>query len=216
MNRRARILALATLLAGLSCRMPVFADDAPAAPAAQASDAAAATPRDAATSTATTSPAAPTAGSAAAAGSLASGPLLEQRKHLLDQIHQANSHGIGTANYMLAFKAIEDQVNAGAPETQIRPRVESLTNSLADQLKRAQILKTQRPLPPVSSQQPETTAAVPGTAPVGATAGGAAAAGIGGLPSGMVDKLKSQFGNVDLDKLMSNDKARELLKKFGQ
>jgi hypothetical protein len=229
MNRRVRLIALAALVAGFGCSVPVSADDAlnggtvaaptlasPAADAAAApvSAAAAATEPPATPTTATTPVPPPAATASGGSADLAPGPMLAERKVLLGHIKQASAGGIGTANYMMAFNAVEDQVRAGASEAQIRPRVESLSSSLVDQLKRSQLLKVQRPLPPSASQQGDAAGA-----PIAAAGTGGGKAG--GMNPAIVDKIKSQLGGIDIpdslrDKLLNNDKARELLKKFGQ
>src|SRR5436309_519622 len=76
---------------------------------------------------------APSAGTTAGAQSpVHPGPLFEARKELFSQIQRAGQHGIGIANYLMAFSALEGQVSAGASENQIRPRVEQLSNALRD------------------------------------------------------------------------------------
>lgn len=152
---------------------------------------------------------------AAQAPDVVPGPLLQERQELFEHIQQAGEHGIGTSNYKMAFKALEDQVAAGASEVQIKSRVEELSDALKDQLKRAQILKTQRPLPPSESQQADAGAPA---APVSPAGGLAAALG----NSGLLDKLKDKLGSGGLpsadvvDKLLKDPKAKDLLKNLGQ
>jgi hypothetical protein len=198
MKRTARLLSIASTVAILSTSAALAQ-----VPQSGGENAAAPTPADAG---------APAAGAAPAAAvdtsSVVPGPLFDERKQLFAHLQEASARGIGTANYMMAFKGIEGQVSAGASAIQIKPRVEQINNALTEQLKRAQVLKTQRPLPPTSSQQtPEAAAAAGGGAPGDATAANKPAGGsiIGiELPDGLKDKL------------LNSDKAKEMLKKFGQ
>lgn len=77
----------------------------------------------------------------------ASGPLLQQRKELYDKIMKARDEGIGISAYLGAFRALEEQVGAGAAEDSIKQRLQSIASGLDDQRKRSAILKTQRPSP---------------------------------------------------------------------
>jgi hypothetical protein len=217
MNRNAhRLFAITSMIAASSWLPAAFADEAPVPGSGNAAPAPAAAPLPAATES--------TPPPAAAENSPMPGPMLQQRGVLLEHIHQAGAQGIGTANYMTAFKGIEEQVAGGATEAQIKPRVESLSNSLVEQLKRAQVLKTQRPLPPTNSQQGDAGGPGPvaGAPAATATAGGGGAGGLAALAGGkispdMVDKLKSRLGGFDIpDSLLKSDKAKELLKRLGQ
>jgi hypothetical protein len=160
-------------------------------------------------------PAPAPSGQSAAAADVVPGPLLNERKSLYDHIQQAGAHGIGIANYTMAFKSIEDQVAAGATEVQIKPRVDQLTGALKEQLMRAQVLKTQRPLPPTASQQGEPPPGNAGSPPAG---GGAGSPG----SSALLDKLKDKLGSGGMpsadvvDKFLNSDKGKDLLKKLGQ
>ncbi|HEY9791415.1 MAG TPA: hypothetical protein V6D22_13510 [Candidatus Obscuribacterales bacterium] len=209
MNRKFAGIAVTSMIAALVISPATFADE---------TQTAAATGSQTATEPVTTAPAAGASEAQAAAPStgpadeVVAGPMLQQRRQLLEHIHTAGAHGIGITNYMMAFNAVEDQVRNGASETQIKPRVDQLSNALLDQLKRAQILKTQRPLPPTSSQQPETAAAAPA-----APAPAAPAAG-GGLNLG---NLQDKLGGIQIpeslkEKFLNSDKAKEILKRLGQ
>jgi hypothetical protein len=200
-----QIATAATFLVVSAAVVPAFAQIPPAPePAAAATDAAATAP-------------------AAAAPDVLPGPMLEQRKQLFSHLQQAGEHGIGTANYMMAFKAVEQQVANGATEPQIKSRVDQLNFALIEQLKRAQVLKTQRPLPPTASQRVEfgigggaPTAAATGAGPAPGGGGGG-----GGISPSLVDKLKDKLGGIDIpdnlkEQLMNSDKAKALLKKLGQ
>jgi hypothetical protein len=151
------------------------------------------------------------------------GPLEEARKILITRIQQAKSEGIGTANYMLAFNALEDSVKAGQTAEQLRPRIESLARALKDQLDRAKILKTQRPIPAGPSQTPP--------APDNAgSAGGldinkikeaiskTGAAGGGKDSSGLMEKLKDlkdRFGG-QIPENLKDRIPKDILDKIGQ
>jgi hypothetical protein len=187
-------------------------------------DAAAApqTPTQPTTASAGQSATAPEATAAAASPATAPppdvvpGPLVSERQALFDHIQQAGRHGIGTASYKLAFKAIEEEVTAGATEQQIKPRVDQLTDALKEQLIRAQALKNQRPahasLPPV----PTDTASAPPRLPPS----------LAGLASGangaLINKIKDQLGGSGMpssdmvEKFLSSDQGKALLKKLGQ
>ena len=207
MNRKFAGIAVTSMIAALAIAQATLADEPKTAAAGN---------QTAAEPAAT----APSAGDAGATGSSATtatpaeevvpGPMQAERRQLLEHIHTAGAHGIGITNYMMAFNAVEDQVRNGATETQIKPRVDQLSNALIDQLKRAQILKTQRPLPPTSSQQPETAAAPAAPAP--------AAPAAGGLNLG---NLQDKLGGLQIpeslkEKFLNSDKAKEILKRLGQ
>jgi len=159
-----------------------------------------------------------TTSGASAVETVAAGPLIEARKMLWARISQAKNEGIGTGVYITAFKAIEEDVQAGKPIEAIRPRIESLARSLKEQLDRSRMLKTQRPTPPSSSQS------IGGEAPSGGKGGGldGLAAKLGGKdPSALIDKLKEKLNSGDIpeglkDQIMNSEKGRKLLEKLGQ
>ena len=220
MNRKVRTLALASIVAALASSQMVRADEPQAPPSTSAPAADSTAPQPASDAASTTAPAPGSAPAAASAGSgVTPGPLEPQRQELLGHIHTAGEHGIGTANYMMAFNAIEDQVKAGASETQIKPRVDSLNNALIEQLKRGAILKTQRPIPPA---MPEPSAAPTG-GPATAAAAAAPAGGAGGLaglagslPPSLLEKLKDRLGGGDIPDSLKKQIPGDLLKKLGQ
>lgn len=131
---------------------------------------------------------------------VAPGPLQEARTILITRIQQAQSEGIGIANYMMAFNAIEDSVKAGQSAEQLRPRVESLARALHDQLEKGKILKTQRPIPGNASATfaPPPSAVAgggPDLAKIKAALGNAGGGGPGGgNASAIIEKLKERFG----------------------
>ncbi len=146
------------------------------------------------------------------------GPLEAARKNLLDKIHQAKSEGIGIANYMMVYTSLEDSVKAGQTEAQLRPRVDSLTRALKDQLDKRKILKTQRPIPPAGSQISATQAP---------TAQGSqdmsklkeALGGSGGKdPSALIDKIKAKFGGdvPDIPDSIKDKLPKDILDKLGK
>ena|SRR5579883_3065064 len=99
------------------------------------------------------------------------GPAFEERQALLQHIQQAGANGIGTANYLNAFGALNETVKSGASPEQVKAKADQLTNELKEQLKRAIILKGQRQIPstqPLAS--PSFTAGVklPNTAVINA------------------------------------------------
>jgi hypothetical protein len=156
------------------------------------------------------------------------GPLLEARKMLWMRINLAKSEGIGTSTYITAFKHMDEEVKAGKSAEELRPRIESLARSLKDQLDRAKILKTQRPIPPTASQSGGSgEMPMGGGGPMamggkgGGLAGVAAALG-GGGDDALLDKLKAQLmggGGGDLEALkqraLKTKKGREFLEKLG-
>lgn len=144
------------------------------------------------------------------------GVLLDKRKALCERIKGAARDGIGTAAYMSAFRSLEEMVKSGSAETKVQERIDSINRGLDDQVKRAQILKTQRPAPPVQ---------LSGSSLSGS---GDKKDGLGdnkGSSDRLMDKLKERFGDripADLDtdalkkRLMQDERAKEILKKLGQ
>lgn len=176
--------------------LPVCAEDAPPAAADNTAD----------------NTAAP-----AAAVEFTPGPLLEARKALMEDIKKAKARGVGIAGYTTAFQAIEEQIKAGTPPEQITPRIDSVKRSLADQLKRSDVLKTQKPIPPQGSQLSGGGGISPGGSP--AAAGG----GSGKATDPTIAKLKEKFGDIPEDQIPAGlkDKLKDpavlqkLKEKFG-
>lgn len=189
-----RNLTLSLVLSALLA-LPVCAEDAPPA----------------------TSENSPTTPSAAV--EFTPGPLLDARKSLMEDIKKAKARGVGIAGYMTAFQAIEEQVKAGTPTEQITPRIDSVKRSLADQLKRSDVLKTQKPIPPQGSQ-------LSGGGGISTSVGSSAPSG-GGAGKGSTDptiaKLKEKFGDIPEDQIPAGlkDKLKDpavlqkLKEKFG-
>lgn len=150
---------------------------------------------------------------------VAPGPLALERQKVLDMILSAKEQKIGITAYMGAFKSLEDQVKSGAQEKQIKGRLESISGSLSEQLKRSKELKLQRPAPPVAASSPSP-----------AEAGGAGKSDPGGGNTDkMIDNLRKKwFGGEIPDSIkkkippgfdpgkMDNDTIKDLLKKYGQ
>jgi hypothetical protein len=153
------------------------------------------------------------------------GPALEARQKLFDRIQQARSQGIGIAGYLQAFQALEGQVKAGDTEDKISTRVVAINKAVSDQMEKAKILKTQKPLPPQGSQisgsAPPSTlpggSAAAASPPGGAPPGGAPGAkpGAGDIMSKIKDKLGDKINNMPdsvKEKLLSDPRIIEKIK----
>lgn len=123
------------------------------------------------------------------------GPALEARQKLLERIQQARSQGMGIGGYMQAFKALEDQVKAGDGEDKISARVQQIHKAVSDQMDRAKVLKTQKPLPPQGSQITGSDPIAPQSPSGGRPSAPPAGAGAGGGGGDMISKLKDKFGD---------------------
>lgn len=188
---------------------PTATGNAPAndteAPAASASDA-------------TTDPSA-TAANATDEPQIHPGPLEDQRKKLYQTILAAKSYGFGTTAYMNAFTSLEDSVKAGAPEKDVKSRLDSIVHGLDEQLKRSQQLKIQRPAPPIAESSPPPSAMnLPS---------GVRSALQSGNTDGLIEKVKEKwFGGEIPDSIkkklpanfdpsmLNSDTAKELMKKY--
>lgn len=145
------------------------------------------------------------------------GPALSARQKLFERIQQAKSQGIGIGGYLQHFKAVEDQAKNGDSEDKINSRIEAIHKSINDQMNRAKVLKTQRPLPPQGSQITGSSSAPAAAAP--------ASGGAPPLPGGagaLADKLKGKFGDkLDSlpeglrDRLADPETRQKLMEKFG-
>lgn len=172
------------------------------------------------TPTSTTPPAASVAPAAPAdpnallyADGVAPGPFEAKRKLLLASIKVAKKQGFGITTYLKEMNNIEQQIKEGNKSPQLEERIDSVADGLQDQLKRSQILKTQRPGPPIHSQ-----ASVSGGS--GGAGGGNALSGLGGggNTSDMIQKLRAKYGdkipaNID-PSMLNSDTAKEFLKRF--
>jgi hypothetical protein len=91
---------------------------------------------------------------------VAAGPLEDKRRAVLAQIMSAKNQGCGVGGYLNEFNRIEQMVKSGQPYGVVDERLERLRGNLDEQLKRAEILKTQHPVP--TAPPPETSdASVP-------------------------------------------------------
>ncbi len=150
----------------------------------------------------------------------APGPALEARQKLFERIQQAKAQGIGIGGYLQAFRAMEAQVKGGDSDDKINSRVESIHKAVSDQIDRAKVLKTQRPIPPQGSQitgsdpiaQPGPG---PGSAkPVAASGEPGAPGGLPGageLPGGLKSKLDALPDSIK-DRLMNDPNIIEKIK----
>lgn len=154
------------------------------------------------------------------------GPLLQQRQALLSRIVAAQKQGIGIGAYMSEFNRIEGQVKDGQPASAYESRVASLSANLDEQLKRGQILKTQRPVAPVLKMSSQPTGR--GVSP----AGGSGLGSLGINPNDpMLEKLKQKYGSQinqipgglnglgklgpqEREKLLDSDIGKQLIKKY--
>lgn len=145
---------------------------------------------------------------------VAPGPFEAKRQLLLSSIKVAKKQNFGITSYLNELNKIEDQVKQGNASPQLESRIDSIAEGLTDQLKRSQILKTQRPLGGAART----------------SYGGAAAADPAGKghrnTDAIINELRQKYGdkipagmagmdNNELkEKLMKSDLAREYLKKF--
>jgi hypothetical protein len=145
------------------------------------------------------------------------GPALEARQKLFERIQQAKSQGIGIAGYLQAYKALDEQVKAGDSADKINTRVEQINKAVNDQLDRAKILKSQKPLPPQGSQVngSSTPVASPTPRPAGspAAAGGPPTTASGSAGGGKGDSLsKLNIPDSIKDRLLSDPSLLQKLK----
>jgi hypothetical protein len=148
------------------------------------------------------------------------GPLLDKRKALLTRIMAAKKQGIGTSAYLGEFNRIEEMVKSNQPVDAYEPRLDSLSSGLDDQLKRSEILKSQRPVMITPSIPVARSNAPGGMAPQGGVSSGngqlmdmlrskyGSKLGSGGL--GALDKISP----AEKEKLLHSDMAKELMKKY--
>jgi hypothetical protein len=138
------------------------------------------------------------------ANNVAPGPFEAKRKILLASIKAAKKQGFGITVYLGEFSKIEEQIKEGKGGPQLEDRIDSIADGLQDQLKRSQILKTQRP------------------EPGGHVSTGGGSTALSGLGSGksaeMIQQLRAKYGDkvpANLDPSMLNsDAAKEFLKRF--
>lgn len=171
----------------------------------------------------------PGGGAAPAAGDVkvqiesmvAEGPMYEERGLLLKRINAAKAQGIGIAGYLAAFKYVEELAKTNAPAEKLKERIDAVNKGLDDQSKRAVDLKNR---PPATAYDGG-SAASPGSSEQKPNASDIASQLKGQNPDSLIEKLKAKFGDkipegTDIDslkkKLMGDDRAKELLKKYGQ
>lgn len=90
-------------------------------------------------------------------GSVVPGTLESERTQLMKAILSSKELGIGVAPYLEAFTRTEEQVKAGVPEDQVRRRIESIRDSLNDQLKRRRKLQEKPKIEPTTATHPSVT-----------------------------------------------------------
>jgi hypothetical protein len=140
------------------------------------------------------------------------GPLFEERKSLFSKIAEAKRSGIGVTSYLSAFAFIESMVRGGKPASAIQDRLASMNQAIDDQMKRAQVLKTQHPTPPSPSHS--------GSSPTVSAGGGGSA--LSKLDPALINSLKQKYGDkipasisdIPPDKLLNSDQGKQLLKQL--
>jgi hypothetical protein len=150
------------------------------------------------------------------AETVAPGPFEAKRKLLLASIKMAKKQGFGITGYLGELSKVEDQIKQGNSGPQLEARIDSIADGLQDQLKRRQVLQTQRPIGTSSSRSSYTQASSESGAgrPRKSTD-----AILNELRQKYGDKIPSGLGGMDGDlkeKLMKSDAAKEYLRKMGQ
>ncbi len=149
------------------------------------------------------------------ADTVAPGPYEAKRKLLLASIKMAKKQGFGITVYLNELNKVEDQIKQGNSGPQLEARVDSIADGLQDQLKRSQILKTQRPAGSSSSHSYTQVS----TDSAGGRPRRSTDAIINELRQKYGDKIPGGLGGLDGDlkeKLMKSDVAKEYLKKMQQ
>ena len=124
----------------------------------------------------------------ASATETAPGPLLEKRKLVLSKIMAAKKQGTGISGYLAEYNRIEDMVKGSQPTSAYEERLTSLQTGIDEQLKRSQLLKTQRPTAPY------TPSSSSGGSQASASHHGNSGAG-GGISADTINDLKAKYGN---------------------
>ncbi len=145
---------------------------------------------------------------------VAPGPFQEKRQLLLSSIKLAKKQNFGVTVYLSELNKVEEQIKQGNSTPQLEARIDSIADGLQDQLKRSQILKTQRP----SGGSPRTSYSGGGGAPeAGARGHKNTDAMINELRQKYGDKIPAGLDNNELkEKFLNNPMAKEYLKKFTQ
>ena len=127
----------------------------------------------------------------------AQGPLLDKRKLVLSKIQAAKKQGTGISGYMAEYERIEGMVKNGEPEANYADRLASLQNGIDDQLKRSQLLKTQRPTYVGTSSSSSSSSSGSSSSGGGGSGGGGHGGHGGGGPMGgmSIEQLKAKYGD---------------------
>lgn len=141
------------------------------------------------------------------------GAFESKRQLLLASIKLAKKQGFGVTVYLGELNKVEEQIKAGNASPQLEARIDSIADGLQDQLKRSQILKTQRP-----------TGASPRTSYSGSSSSDSnrprksTDAMINELRQKYGDKIPAGLSGLDnnelKEKLMKSDVAKEYLRKL--
>lgn len=149
------------------------------------------------------------------------GPAETARRNLFKRINDAKEQGFGISVYMNVFTSIEDMVKSGATEESVQKRVDSLSSSLEDQLKRSQTLKTQRAAPPIAASSPPPSSSTGGSTDSLVKGLKDKLGGLGANPGDLLsggkipDNLKNQLpGGLTPDKVnqfLNSDQGKQIL-----
>ncbi|MBS1956527.1 MAG: hypothetical protein JST89_20230 [Cyanobacteria bacterium SZAS-4] len=143
---------------------------------------------------------------------VAPGAFQEKRQLLLSSIKLAKKQNFGVTVYLGELNKVEEQIKQGNATPQLEARIDSIADGLQDQLKRSQILKTQRP----TGGSPRTSYSGAGGTPEAAGHGHKNTdAIINELRQKYGDKIPAGLDNNELkEKFLNNPMAKEYLKKF--
>lgn len=154
---------------------------------------------------------------------VAEGPLYEERGLLLKRINAAKAQGIGIAGYLSAFKYVEEMAKTNQPADKIKERLAAVNKGLDEQARRAVDLKNR---PAAMSYDGGSSASVSEEKKAGASKASDIMSQLGsGSQDALIEKLKAKFGDripegTDVDalkrKLMSDDRAKDLMKNLGK
>lgn len=132
---------------------------------------------------------------------VAPGPLEAQRADLYNRIQSAKLMGVGISTYMMVFNHIENMVKSGQDEAQIQKRIDSVSQSLNDQLKRMEVLQTEAAAGPTVIQGGNSGSGGGSGMPPGPSGGmfgdvpGPGSFSGGGIPPALQDKLPEMMQN---------------------
>jgi hypothetical protein len=150
------------------------------------------------------------------------GPMQEDRTALLQKIEKAKEQGVGIGNYVSAFKAIDDSIGPTTQDSDIKPRVESLSRAIDEQLERSAKLKLQRPAPGYSTGN-NWSGTSSGRASFPASSNGSFNMNSlsGRLPAGITQSDVKKFtggGDIDFDKAIKqmndNPETKKILERI--